>query len=195
MLKWLKSSGMPVMLFFLSFSSYISISLFFIYSSRDISLSAEASVNRNTVTADLDNGGKQPAIIVMTDDENPKKSLICQSVPNMQASTSHTVNMSEPAIPTPFKNDQQVCKKRKPGSGCPKGTGSKSTVAPEDRPHRLGRPPGTHYLQRAELPEKRSVGQMQLQLQPKPAVSGESRPFNLVCVFLTNLFFLHILIS
>ena len=101
----------------------------------------------------------------------------------MQASTSHTVNTSEPAIPTPFKNDQQVRKKRKPGSGRPKG--SKSTVAPEDRPHRLGRPPGTGYLQRAELPqpEKRPVGQIQLQLQPNPAVSGESRPFNLVCVF------------
>ena len=54
------------------FSSYISIYLFFIYSSGAILLSAEAPVNKNTVTVDLDNGGKQLAIIAMTDDKNPK---------------------------------------------------------------------------------------------------------------------------
>jgi hypothetical protein len=109
-----------------------------------------------------------------------KNSLISQSVPNMQALTSHTANTSERAIPTPSKNDQQARKKRKPGSGRLKG--SKSTVAPEDRPHRLGRSPGTGRLQRADMPrpEERPLGQMQL---PKPAVSDESRPFNLVCVF------------
>ena len=70
-----------------------------------------------------------------------------------------------------------------PGSGRPKG--SKSITAPEDRPHRLGRPPGTGHLQRAKVladtsqPEKRPIG-----CPPnltRPAVSGDSRRFNLVC--------------
>ena len=89
-------------------------------------------------------------------------SPMCQSVPNVQPEVA--------AIPTPLESVQQ---KRKPGSGHPKGR--KSTVAPEDRPCRLGRPPGTGHLQRANAlangPEKRP---------PKPVVPGNSRPFNLV---------------
>ena len=114
---------------------------------------------------DSGNGGKQPAIIAP----------ISKSV---QASTSHTANTSEPAIPTAFENDQQVRKKRKPGSGRPKG--SKSTIAPEDRPRRLGRPPGTGRLQRAERPIAHLPNP---QMLPEPAISVESRPFNLVSVF------------
>jgi hypothetical protein len=109
-------------------------------------------------------------------------SPISQSVPNvqgLQGSTSHTANSSQPAaiqpIPTPLENEPQTGPKRKPGSGRPKG--SKSTIAPEDRPRRLGRPPGTGHLQRAKALADTTLS------RPLAAVSdnSESRPFNLVC--------------
>jgi hypothetical protein len=86
------------------------------------------------------------------DDEN---SPISQSVPNFQASTSHTPNTSEPAIPTQFENEQKA-RSKQPGSGRPKGSKSTIRVAPEDRPCRLGQPPGTGRLQRERIlrPEK-----------------------------------------
>ena len=74
--------------------------------------------------------------------------------------------------------------KRKPGSGRPKG--SKSTVTPEDCPRRLGQPPGTGYLQRAKVLTATVTTQPAIghhpnsQMLPEPAVSGNSKPFNLV---------------
>ena len=110
----------------------------------------------------------------LCDDRN--FSPIRPSAPNVQAWTSCTANSSQPAtIPTPLENVrvQQTRAKRKPGSGRPKG--SKSTVAPDDRPRRLGRPPGTGHLQRARLLSNTS------QPEKRPAVVSERRPFNLVC--------------
>jgi len=66
----------------------------------------------------------------------------------------------------------------KSGPGRPKGW--TSTVAFEDRPRRLGRPPGTGYLQKARVlsgadapqPTKRSVGRpRKMQVSPTQATS------------------------
>ena len=149
--------------------------------SSGTSLSTEAPANRYTVPVGSDNGGKQTGHHY--DDGN---SPISQTVPNVQASTSHTANTIEPTIPTPFENGQQARTKRKPGSGRPKGR--KSTVAPKDRPRRLSRPPGTGHLQRAGMPqpEKRPTEHPPtMQILANSAVSGHSRPFNLVCFFIS----------
>ena len=76
--------------------------------------------------------------------------------------------------------------KRKPGSGRPKGTGSKHLkIALVES--RLGRPPGTGHLQRAKVLTAAATNEPairhhpNLQMLPEPAVSGNSRPFNLVC--------------
>jgi hypothetical protein len=166
--------------FFLCQFLFLTLHFFFLHSSGTDSLSSEESANKNPL--DSDNEGSKQTGHHYYDENSP----ISQSVPDLRASTSHTANTSEPAIPaipTPFENEQKVRKKRKPGSGRPKG--SKSTVAPEDRPHRLGRPPGTGRLQREGIlpPEKRPREHPpKLQMLPT-AASGDSRPFNLVSFF------------
>lgn len=49
--------------------------------------------------------------------------------------------MSHPIATTP--TDHAMCKR---GRGCPKGSASRTSL--QERPHRLGRPPGTGYLQK-----------------------------------------------
>jgi len=104
-------------------------------------------------------------------------SLISKSVPS--AHVSNTAGTSQ--LFKPPKNGQEARPKRKPGSGRPKG--STSAVALQDRPHRLGRPPGTGHLQKARAlagtpqEDKRPIGRpRKIQAASTPATSIDFGP-------------------
>ena len=113
------------------------------------------------------------------DDEN---SPISQSVPNFQASTSHTPNTSEPAIPTRFENEQKARSKRNPAQAT-----RKSAKAPLHL--KIASQTGSvtwngPFAERECIlrPEKRPREHSQkLQMLPA-AASGDTRPFDLVCI-------------
>ena len=106
-----------------------------------------------------------------------------QLVPIARGSSS--TSQPTAALSTSCMTTQGVHATHKPGQGRPKG--STSTTPHEERPHRLGRPPGTGHLQRARAlavadgPQqtKRPVGQprkLQATPVPVPPVSDESQP-------------------
>ena len=152
--------------------------LIFFHSSRTASVREEASNWPNE--ENLAEEGKQTNSSVYWQ-LTEKSSWLVPIFPIAVQGSSRTSSTSQP---TTAATVPQIHATRKPDQGPPKGSSSRI----EERPRRLGRPPGTGYRQRAralvntDAPQKakRPVGRPRKR-QAGPAVSVNFQPGPLVC--------------